>query len=322
MMAYDQRLGWRLKKYQRYRRGAYTFFTNSRGFRDTGHSRGKKEGVTRIMVLGDSYTLGAQVSDDQIFSRLFEEGLKRDAGNGREYEVMNVAVSGWATDQELLYFKYEGARYAPDYLVVMVAPNDVREAYTKGFFRLADGGLREKGPQPVSGSMRFCWFLSNYSCLYQFLQKNVFKTDYGTFPNIGGHFGMYPLIESYRDPDAPLFLKDVPEVVQQARGFFQALLLELKRLCRESGCTLVLAVIPTEMELDFQESEDASYQAGAIAGFVRTIAREQNIPFLDLYSALQDVDDPHRIYLEEGYHLSPQGHIFVAEKLQAFFEAL
>lgn len=66
--------------------------TNNMGFRwkDIGE---KKPGTYRIVMLGDSFTMGEGVPDGSTFPLLVEEYL--NATGGRKYEVINLGVDGF-----------------------------------------------------------------------------------------------------------------------------------------------------------------------------------------------------------------------------------
>ena len=64
----------------------------------------------RILVLGDSFTWGYHVSDEEVYTELLEEGLRAD---GFACEVFNGGVSGWGTDQEYLYLIHHGWKFSP-----------------------------------------------------------------------------------------------------------------------------------------------------------------------------------------------------------------
>ena len=64
-------------------------------------------------MLGDSITFGTRVRDFETFSYLLEHRSAR-------YEVVNLAVEGYGTDQELLLLEDEGLRYHPDVVVLNV----------------------------------------------------------------------------------------------------------------------------------------------------------------------------------------------------------
>ena len=80
---------------------------NADGLRDRTRPHEKPDGVRRVVVLGDSVTLGAQIRRDQAFPQLLEARL---AAAGRPIEVMNVALWGWSTRQERIAWEPDRAR--------------------------------------------------------------------------------------------------------------------------------------------------------------------------------------------------------------------
>jgi hypothetical protein len=99
----------------------YVDRTNAAGWRDRDHVRGRVQGVFRILVLGDSVTVGAIVGLDDLFTRRAEDLLQR---KGYSAEVISIALGGWGTDQELEALRLEGLSYAPDLVVVEFTGND------------------------------------------------------------------------------------------------------------------------------------------------------------------------------------------------------
>lgn len=88
---------------------------NSMGLRDREYSYEKPAGTRRILMLGDSMTWGLGVGDDEIFTEVLE---RKYATEGKPVEVINTAVSGWGTDQALLFLQTEGFKYQPDLVVL------------------------------------------------------------------------------------------------------------------------------------------------------------------------------------------------------------
>jgi lysophospholipase L1-like esterase len=97
--------------------------TNSRGLRES-ESLGyaKPDGIRRVLVVGDSFTLGYTVPEGDTIPRLLGERLRAE---GRRVEVLNGGTEGWSTDQEVLWLAGEGARYAPDVVVLQMYENDI-----------------------------------------------------------------------------------------------------------------------------------------------------------------------------------------------------
>ena len=94
----------------------------------------------RLVVLGDSFVWGLGVEDDELFTSL----LARESSP--PLEVVNLGVSGYGTDQELLLWQQLGRRFRPDVVLLVVTPwTDLydnpygeRYGYQKPFFRWDD----------------------------------------------------------------------------------------------------------------------------------------------------------------------------------------
>jgi HEAT repeat protein/lysophospholipase L1-like esterase len=99
---------------------------NRDGMRDREHAVEGQPGVRRVMVLGDSVTLGYGLRPEQAFPQVLQDLL--DA-RGRQAEVFNVAFSGWSTRQERIAYERIGRRYRPDDVVVAICLNDIPEIH-------------------------------------------------------------------------------------------------------------------------------------------------------------------------------------------------
>jgi len=67
-------------------------------------------------MLGDSVTFGSGVRDDGTFCAL----------RAWRYDVVNLGVEGYGTDQELLQLEHEGLAYHPDVVVLnFTVANDI-----------------------------------------------------------------------------------------------------------------------------------------------------------------------------------------------------
>ena len=88
--------------------------TNAAGIRsDREYAREVPPEVFRILVFGDSYAAGQFVSNDHRFSELLERRVQN-------LEVMNFALEGTGTDQQLLLYEQVAAEY--EHHLVMVFP--------------------------------------------------------------------------------------------------------------------------------------------------------------------------------------------------------
>lgn len=100
--------------------GRYHFQTNSRGVRSAREYEFEKPpGVRRIVVCGDSMAAGQFVSNDQRFTELLERRLPNT-------EVINLALEGSGTDQQLLLYETVGRQYEHDLVLLMPFLSNIR----------------------------------------------------------------------------------------------------------------------------------------------------------------------------------------------------
>ena len=145
--------------------------TNSEGVRGVReYARTRAPGTQRVLVLGDSFTFGDEVSDDETYAHFLEELLPG-------VEVVNLGVHGYGHDQMLLYLREVGARYAPDLVLLGFVADDMERSllgfrdFAKPRFALVDGGLELHGtpvPSPEEVS-RTAWRRSRFLDLFAML---------------------------------------------------------------------------------------------------------------------------------------------------------
>ncbi len=106
---------------------SYRVVTNSKHLRSSKEiPYEKKEGVFRILCLGDSILFGYGVDNHETFSFYLEEVLNKYSKNVR-YEVINAAVPGWGPVEYLLFLKNEGYKYNPDLVITTNFTDDFDE---------------------------------------------------------------------------------------------------------------------------------------------------------------------------------------------------
>lgn len=125
---------------------------NVDGFRDRLHGAKTKP---RIAFLGDSFVWGYDVEANERFTELLQA---RAPG----WDVLNLGVSGYGTDQEFILLQRWWDRYQPDVVVVVFSDDDLFTngfneylySYYKPYFEEVDGRLVERGV-PVPKSLRY-----------------------------------------------------------------------------------------------------------------------------------------------------------------------
>lgn len=123
---YDPVLGWRKTAGARvvYDRREYhvEYRVNHLGLRGPERPYQKPAGTSRVLALGDSFVEAFMVDQASTVTARLEAALGR---RGCRTEVVNGGTVGYSTDQEYLFYRDEGWRYAPDVVVMFVYHNDV-----------------------------------------------------------------------------------------------------------------------------------------------------------------------------------------------------
>jgi hypothetical protein len=100
--------------------GQYEIAVNREGIRsDREFTFQKPASTTRIIVLGDSMAAGQFVSNSQRFSEMLE---RRRGG----LEVVNLALEGSGTDQQVLLYEHVGVKFEHDLVVLLPFLQNIR----------------------------------------------------------------------------------------------------------------------------------------------------------------------------------------------------
>ncbi len=142
--AYDPSKGWALKPNIRnmVMHGWKILNSNSKGIRGVEeYGYNKPPDRLRILVLGDSFAFGEEVSDNETFPSYLQRMLPGT-------EVINLGIHGYGHDQMLIYLKEEGVRYHPDIVILGFVYGDMKRNlmefrdYSKPKFELVNGELK------------------------------------------------------------------------------------------------------------------------------------------------------------------------------------
>jgi len=118
--------------------------TNSLGFRGTEPALPKPPNRFRIVAVGDSVTFGFGVNDPDTFCAQ-TEALLRQNMRGVDLDVVNIAVPGFDTRQEVLLLRRSVAQLAPNLVLVGLYSNDIPDSLEDG-----TGGTTVATPRSAS----------------------------------------------------------------------------------------------------------------------------------------------------------------------------
>jgi hypothetical protein len=121
----------------------FTYSNNSLGWRGRREYREAKQTDYRVLFLGDSFTYGTGVNDDQTFAALVEQELRADR---MSVEVINAGCPGKGTDYELKFFQSLGHKYHPDLTIVGFYPNDFQDNRRGEYYHIGRRGELQAKP--------------------------------------------------------------------------------------------------------------------------------------------------------------------------------
>ena len=271
---------------------------NENGLRDRERSYDRHNDNQRILVLGDSFAWGYGVEESERFSQRLEETLG--------VEVINGGVSGYSTDQELLWYRNEGIKYETDLVILVVAGNDVGDneqqlvstIYYKPKFVIEKGQLIPTGhPVPkTSPQGLFVYSLSQRSALAYFLIQRYFD-----LLTLYGRARATPKPENSQASGTGVGKEPFELTI--------ALIDEMKNIAESRKAKFM--IVTTDRWWNHPSGE--SYE-----DFV-AIMRSEGFLVLDVES--MPGFDPEEMLIPDDGHWSPAGHKFVATKIEDFIKS-
>jgi hypothetical protein len=303
-----------------------TFHTESTaGMRVVPTPAAPVEGRT-MLVLGDSFTFGMNVQDDQALPSRVQ--ALANGGGGQSWRVLNAGVFGYGTDNEAAWLGEYGWQQNPSIVVVgFFVGNDVKDVMLGINKTLAteDGRLVAAGTSKqamdrgeedaqqggTNGGIKG-WLESN-SHAYLFLRSLWYNT-------LGKGKSKPSTLTIF---DAPSFYrKAVPPEIEAGWQKTFGVLEQMRDDCQAHGARLVLVAIPTREQVYPQSWADVKTQFALdesqfdldlpqrrLAAF----ASEQTIPYVDLLPDFRAQSSNPNLYFRIDRHWTPAGHDLAAQ---------
>lgn len=287
--------------------------TNALGLRED-QDYEESSGTERILLIGDSFTMGVGVTAEETFGKVLQRELNADGGADRTYEVINAGVPGYTPWQAVDRFTADGPRLKPDLVVLgFFVGNDLVQSTARPL-QAVDGFLQEDGlfngilPSTVRA------FLSRRSHLYNLLwplQRRLREPDYAKLEQraLERRVGIYR-----RAPDS------------QSRSMWRATRDALTRLqdgVSQSGAGLLIVVMPESIQV-YDDRWERVFENVNEADHVRTLpddrmlelAEELHVQGVDLLPALRAARHGPPLYYQVDEHWTKEGNRVVAVTLR------
>jgi hypothetical protein len=297
-----------------------TYRINSKGLREDEDLSVEKPaaGVKRVLMLGDSFTLGYTVNREDLFVDLLESKLNAE-GRKEKIQVINAGTEGYSSDQELLWLREEGLKFGPDIAVMNFYQNDVYWCSQDHYMRFPKPRFSAGGPAVAPEKALLedpgeqGWFTGS-TAIGQFFARR------------GGGLELYTTPQGSSIPkEWAVLLKKEPDFIAESWNHFRAVLEGFKKTCEERKVKPLLALIPTKAQIYSQFREEQGAQLG-----LPDDAWDPDLPFEKALAICReiglDVMDPRSkfaneanqgidLYYIKDRHFSPEGNRAYAQAL-------
>jgi lysophospholipase L1-like esterase len=340
---YDPILGWHKIPGARvaYNRREYgvEVAINSLGLRDPERGYPAPPGTARILALGDSFIEGYTVPLAETATQVLESSLGRA---GCRAEVINGGTAGYSTDQEHLFYRTEGHRYAPGVIVLFFYYNDVvyndRQEFfgaPKPVFEMGEGRLcihrlpvkapsapiRPEAPAEPEGQSR--------SALVEWLRERLWYGAPAAHDLLARLQLWRPMPRVPTRLELRVYERRRVEEVEDAWAKTAAILGALDDEARSRSARLLVVHVPSRLEIDDRTWrlsrrlygwDEAGWDRGQVARRLKEIGAQAGIPVLDLTEPLRQANQGwgEKPYFTYDGHWSPRGHRVAAQEVERF----
>jgi hypothetical protein len=267
----------------------------------------------RVLFLGDSFTYGTGVNDDQTFVARIEKILRAEP---LSVEVLNAGCPGKGTDYALKCFQTVGRKFHPDLTVLGVFCNDFQDNARGEYYNIGRQGDLSARALKCNRIKTVLFHLPGYNWLISWSQA----------ANLVKKAGMDVLLNRARDmgPDAAAGL-----VVSYKRGaeclanptdkkLTNIYLEQLNAAVKSAGGSLMVFYLPDDEEVsEYRRTRTISPDERAML----RIAADNGLILWSLTPLLAHSGQPiERLYLKEG-HWTAAAHEVAARYLSRLIQS-
>jgi lysophospholipase L1-like esterase len=308
-----------------------TITTNSDRFRNDELDPTKK----KILVLGDSYTFGVYVNDNETYPAILNELVKKVR---HDYQVINAGYTdGWETDQQFVWLRHNIKALQPKIVVLGIfLANDITGIDTQSWVDLDQDGLPNKW---ISKDLYVSegGFLKNnvkglstvgVESIYQlpgFRESHLAILVGKALDKIVNRFENRTPI-GYEETSEHIFGHYTDDFLKK-EAIFLNLLRAMKKLSNDNGSKFMVALLPANFmvereKFDFLTSKwlssknrnsDSVYYAR-----LAKLLQQLDIPAVDIESEMKRSKLGPFFPANGEVHFNPKGHSFTAARIFDF----
>jgi len=331
---FDPLLGWRHKPGARARFPQGDYAINALGLRDRERSHDAARGTFRLLVLGDSFAEGFSVALDDSVAQVLERSLARP---DCPIEVVAAGTVGYSTDQEYLYYREEGWRFAPKVVLLFFYYNDIVYNARESVGRAPKPLLTFKGgvprlktsplPAPLVGSEQRGSPGTGGSAAWSWARERLLTGAPRAYDALAA-VGLFARREPLRaGAELLVYSRQPPREVQDAWAQTVNVLRALRDETAARGARLLVVYVPSKMEVNERDweltrarygLEEGSWDRRRVARGLLEAGRALDFGVLDTTEALrrQERGPGQSAYHAQGGHWNRLGHAAAALEVE------
>ena len=300
----------------------YTQTMNNWGLRGPDIQQNRSQDRYRILMLGDSFTMGNGVGDDKTFCALLERSLNTD----HKVEVLNGGVD--SSTPILSYFQLtkDFASLKPDLVVLNLDMSDLVQeaAYRKKADYGPDGEIvgisGRKKEEELSLRTRFRAWVDQHLYITRmifFLLEKGEKLPDPTITNVVIRPNFMILRHTLAD--------DPIDRTEQWQNIFGSIT-KIKQYCDKNGIQFLLTIYPWGHQVNDKEWNPGRFRF-ITKGFrisdksidtIQQFSEANGIPLLNLFPAFRSYTGTSPLYFSIDMHWTETGHKLMARELEQY----
>ena len=302
---------------------SYIQRVNKLGLRGRETTVEKPAGVYRILMLGDSFTMGKGVEDEQTFSVLLENLLNTAPGSSckKKFEVLNGGVDSYAPVLSNIELRRDLAALQPDLVVHNLDVSDLiqEQAYRHEAVLAADGSVTAVPNEARKASLT--------DRARDWIDQHLFFTRamlYYASKSMGGDEISVRTVatQANREIVAHTLASDTQPRDAQWRDIF-ASIDSIRDFAGKHGSQYVLSVYPWAHEISktewipgryaYMSQDDVPSDRSLVT--IRRMSAERGIQLAEMHPVFRAYIGTEKLYFDHDMHWTPAGQRVMAEGL-------
>jgi hypothetical protein len=305
---------------------------NNDGNRDYEYLYEKKDGVTRIAIVGSSVAFGFNLELEDTFGKQLETKLNRNVSN-TEYEVLLFGRPGFKTKAAYAEIKDRVFNYDPDLIIYSFVQNSYEDQSAEDFFFSQKNNVsigQNNGLENPASSLqilrRYWGKIRNHNTV-RIIRTNLHLYLFSTNSIVRIMREISPLEKEKAQTLAPLY-PDTQKFKQKIANT-ESWISMMNQECMEKNIKFAILMHPYEMQLTQDGAEEWITAGIAVPDDVLALkthlimeafSLENNINYINIIPALRTYAGNNNLFIEGDYgHYNKTGHKIIADFLSDVF---